>query len=76
MLETVDPFAITASGYSFLEEMLWRVERAGFAVGETPIVFEDRKAGQSKIDRSEIFRAAWHVLRTAVRGRPVTAPRR
>jgi dolichol-phosphate mannosyltransferase len=67
VLETVDPFSIQASGYSFLEEMVWRVARAGFRIGEVPIVFEDRHAGVSKIDRREIGRAALHVLETALR---------
>jgi glycosyltransferase involved in cell wall biosynthesis len=66
VLETVEPFDIQFSGYSFLEEMVWRVHRAGFRIGEVPIVFETRHAGISKIDRSEIYRAAWHVLATAV----------
>jgi dolichol-phosphate mannosyltransferase len=71
VLETVDPFAIRASGYSFLEEMAFRVCRAGFRVGEIPIVFEDRRAGSSKIDSPEIYRAAWHVLATAIRPPPL-----
>ena len=64
IIETVDPFSIRSSGYSFLEEMAWRVHRGGFSMGEVPIVFVQRTAGVSKIDSSEIYRAAWHVLRT------------
>ncbi|MEO0650779.1 MAG: polyprenol monophosphomannose synthase [Planctomycetota bacterium] len=71
VLETVDPFAVRASGYSFLEEMVWRVQRHGFRIGETPILFEDRIRGQSKIDKNEIWRAAFHVLETAFRRSPV-----
>lgn len=67
VLETVDPWSIRGSGYSFLEEMAWRVHRYGFRMGETPICFEQRAAGSSKIDSSEIYRAAWHVLATALR---------
>lgn len=70
VLETIDTAAIKSSGYSFLEEMVFRVHRAGFRVGETPILFEDRVLGTSKIDRSEIFRAALHVLGTALRPPP------
>jgi dolichol-phosphate mannosyltransferase len=66
VLETVDPFRIRASGYSFLEEMAWRVQRAGFRIAEVPIVFEERRRGVSKIDSLEIYRAAWHVLATAL----------
>jgi dolichol-phosphate mannosyltransferase len=75
VLETVDPFGIRGSGYSFLEEMIWRVHRAGFRIVEVPIVFESRYAGRSKIDRAEIWRAAWHVLATALRPPRVTARR-
>jgi dolichol-phosphate mannosyltransferase len=71
VLETVDPFAIRSSGYAFLEEMVWRVHHAGFRIREIPIIFEDRTHGISKIDRREIYRAAGHVLVTALRRPPV-----
>ena len=78
VLETVEPFAIRASGYSFLYQLVFRVHRCGFSIGEVPIVFEDRLAGASKIDQSEIYRAAWHVLVTALRPPrlPARTPRR
>ena len=69
VLEAVEPFGVRSSGYSFLEEMLHRVHRAGFRIAEVPILFQDRTLGASKINRSEIYRAAWHVLLTALRGR-------
>ena len=71
VLETVDPFAIRSSGYSFLEEMAWRVARWGFRIGEVPIVFEQRTLGTSKIDSSEIYRAAWRVLALALHPPPI-----
>ena len=71
VLARVDPFGIRSSGYSFLEEMAWRVHRCGFRIAEVPIVFEQRTAGVSKIDSSEIWRAAWHVLATAFGPAPV-----
>jgi dolichol-phosphate mannosyltransferase len=67
VLEGIDPFGVRASGYSFLEEMVWRVHHAGYSIREIPIVFEDRRLGVSKIDQVEILRAARHVLRTALR---------
>jgi glycosyltransferase involved in cell wall biosynthesis len=70
VLETVDPFAIRSSGYSFLEEITWRVTRFGFRIGEVPIVFEQRTLGISKIDSSEIYLAAWRVLALALRPPP------
>lgn len=66
VLETVEPEDVRGSGYSFLEQMVWKVHAAGFRVDEVPIVFEQRYAGASKIDKAEIFRAAWHVLATAI----------
>lgn len=60
---------IRASGYSFLEEMVWRVHHRGATIFEHPITFADRRFGQSKIDRKEIFRAAVHVLTLALRRR-------
>jgi dolichol-phosphate mannosyltransferase len=67
VLETVNPFTIRGSGYSFLEEMVYRVHHAGFRISEIPIVFEQRTHGVSKIDEREIYRTAWHVLVTAIR---------
>ncbi len=62
-LRGIAPEAIRAEGYSFLEESLWRVDRAGMRIAETPIVFEERRHGRSKIDRKEILRAAATLLR-------------
>jgi dolichol-phosphate mannosyltransferase len=71
VLETVDPWSVRGSGYSFLEEMAWRIHAFGFRMSEIPILFEQRVAGKSKIDSSEIYRAAWHVIQTALRPPPV-----
>jgi len=76
VLESVDPFSIRSSGYAFLEEMVWRVHRCGFRIAEIPIVFEDRTRGDSKIHTSEIYRAAWHVVATAIRRPGVPRARR
>ena len=65
VLEAVNPNSIKADGYSYLLEMLWRVQRAGFSVVETPIVFTDRRRGASKISQKEIFHAAGTVFRLA-----------
>ncbi len=76
VLEMVDPFAIRSSGYSFLEEMAWRVTRCGFRIGEVPILFEQRTLGVSKIDSSEIYLAAWRVLALALRPPTIDRARR
>jgi dolichol-phosphate mannosyltransferase len=65
VLAGMDLTAIKASGYSFLIEMLYRVQRQGWRVGEVPIIFENRRLGASKISRNEIVRAMGTVLRMA-----------
>lgn len=65
VLQSLDLDDIESSGYSFLFEMLYRVERQGWKVGEVPIMFEDRRLGRSKISRNEIIKALWTVLRLA-----------
>jgi glycosyltransferase involved in cell wall biosynthesis len=67
VLETIPLDEIFSSGYSFLVEMLFLTQRAGFTVGEVPIVFENRQLGASKISRQEIFKAQYTVLRLALR---------
>lgn len=66
VLETVDPASIRANGYSYLIEMLYQCQRAGFTIGEVPIIFTDRRAGQSKISQNEIYRAGRTVARLAL----------
>ena len=68
-LRIVDPFRSRSSGYSFLEEMVWRVHGHGLRIVEIPIVFVDRHLGMTKIELSEIVKAAWHVLQHAWRRR-------
>ncbi len=63
VLEWIDLAGIRSEGYSFLVEMLYMVQRAGFRVGEVPILFVNRRRGASKISRSEIWRAIGTVLR-------------
>lgn len=48
---------IRARGYAFQEEFLYRCTRIGCRIVETPIVFEDRIVGQSKINVPEIVRS-------------------
>jgi dolichol-phosphate mannosyltransferase len=71
----VEPFSIRASGYAFLEEMVWRVQRSGFRIAEIPIIFVDRTRGSSKISSAEIYRAIWHVLLLAFRPPTLPPPR-
>jgi dolichol-phosphate mannosyltransferase len=67
VLESLALDSIFSDGYSFLVEMLFLVQRAGFSVGEVPIVFEDRKRGKSKISQQEVTKALYTVARLAWR---------
>jgi dolichol-phosphate mannosyltransferase len=68
-LAKVDLDALHSHGYSFQEEILWRLARTGSRFGETPIVFVDRKRGTSKINLGEAFGALWVIFALALRGR-------
>ena len=54
---------VFSKGYTFQEEMLLWLHRAGLKFAEVPIVFENRARGQSKADLPEIIKGAFHLLR-------------
>jgi dolichol-phosphate mannosyltransferase len=51
-LEAIDLATIGSNGYSFQIEMKYRALKKGLRLVETPIVFADRRAGQSKMSRA------------------------
>lgn len=57
LLAKLDFDAICSRGYSFQEEILWRLKRLGARFGETPIVFPERQHGVSKINSGEAMAA-------------------
>ena len=67
VLESVPLDRIFSSGYSFLVEMLFLCQRRGWQIGEVPIIFEDRRLGQTKISRNEVLKAQYTLLRLAFR---------
>ncbi len=52
-LREIDLGRIQASGYSYLEEILWLLSRAGATLVEVPITFRQRRAGRSKANLGE-----------------------
>ncbi len=54
---------VASHGYSSLIELLWTCQRAGYAIAEVPITFQDRELGESKVSSAEIFRGLTTVLR-------------
>ena len=57
VLESIDLDAVKPNGYSFQIEMTYRARCKGFRICETPIVFEDRTAGKSKMSRKIFLEA-------------------
>lgn len=57
MLRRIPFEKIRSRGYSFMEEILFWCREAGARIGETPITFENRRAGASKINKMEAVNA-------------------
>jgi dolichol-phosphate mannosyltransferase len=62
-LEALDFETTFSSGYVFLVEMKYKAYRKGLRVAEVPIIFVERKSGNSKLDWGVIREAIWGVLR-------------
>lgn len=67
VLKKLDFDRIMSRGYSFQEEILWHLKRAGARFAETPIIFADRTRGQSKIDGGEAVSALWILFRLGIK---------
>ena len=67
ILKKVQWDAVRSRGYSFQEEILWILRRAGARIGETPILFVDRQRGKSKINGREAISALWIIFRLGVK---------
>lgn len=63
VLRSIDLDRVFSNGYSFLIEMLFHCQSRGWRIGEVPIIYQDRRAGASKISRAEIYKATYTVLR-------------
>ena len=61
VLEAIDLPTIPALGYAFQVETTYRAVRLGFRVVEVPIVFRDRRVGESKMSGSIVVEAALRV---------------
>ena len=63
VLQALDLDEVSSNGYSFQIEITYRAWKKGFRIQETPIVFEDRRAGKSKMSRRIFWEAVWMVWR-------------
>ena len=51
-------------------DLAFLVERAGFRIGEVPITFVNRTEGASKINKREIYKAMYTIVRLRTRYLP------
>ena len=65
-LLAIDVDRIQASGYAYLEEILWRINRRGIKMLEIPITFKDRTKGQSKTSIKMGVQVFWHLMKVAI----------
>ena len=61
-LKAADLGATRSRGYSFQQEVLFRVHQAGAKLGESPIIFENRRSGKSKVNWQEAVRSMGMIL--------------
>jgi dolichol-phosphate mannosyltransferase len=63
VLETIDLDVIDTKGYGFQIEMTYRAHKLGFRIVELPIIFVDRKVGESKMSNDIVVEAMVNVWR-------------
>ena len=61
VLDGIDLEGVHADGYGFQIEMTFRALQAGFKVAEVPILFRERREGQSKMTARIAIEAVWKV---------------
>ena len=67
VLESIDLNKIKSNGYTFQIEMTFKTWKKGFSIGEIPIIFIDRTAGQSKMSRKIVREAIFMVWKLRIR---------
>ena len=59
---------MVSDGYAFLVEMLFNASRQGFRIGEVPIIFVERRQGQSKLSSGVLVESLIMPWRLVFRG--------
>lgn len=67
MLESIGLDTIQSNGYSFQVEVSFRAFVAGFRIVEVPIIFTERRYGQSKMSKKVILESVWIPIRLRLR---------
>jgi len=61
--------SVVSDGYAFLIEMLFEASRRGARIGEVPIIFVERREGQSKVSKAVLLESLITPWRLTLRGR-------
>lgn len=61
VLQSIDLSTVQSNGYSFQIELKYKALKKGFKGAESPIVFEDRRVGQSKMSLKIVLEAFYRV---------------
>lgn len=69
VLRAIDLDAVISNGYSFQVEMSYKTWTLGFHIAEIPILFEDRRSGYSKMNKTILKEAIIIVWKLAIRNR-------
>lgn len=67
VLEKINLDQVISEGYSFQIEMNWKTYKAGFKIGEVPIIFYERRHGDSKMSTGIIKEAFWILWKMRIR---------
>ena len=73
VLETIDLDSVDTKGYGFQIEMTYRAHLLGFKIVELPIIFVDRKVGESKMSNdivTEAMKNVWKLRFSKLPRRP------
>ena len=66
VLEKIGLDNIHSNGYAFQIEMSFRAWKKGFRIKEIPIIFVDRRAGESKMSKKIVREAIWMVWKLRI----------
>jgi len=66
VLQDLDLDNIRSDGYSFQIEMKFKAWKKGYTLGEVPIVFIDRRYGESKMSKKIVHEAIWMVWKLRI----------
>ncbi len=68
VLERIPIGRMVSDGYAFLVEMLFEAHRRGYRIGEVPIIFIERRQGQSKVSGAVLLESLIMPWRLRLRG--------